>query len=348
MACFLAHQLIASRFKKPYFALHVMHNAAIIYFSIGDALSALKDPLNANKCGGKYNDVFNGCASYMPLLINLSLHLYHPIAFGPLKPIDWIHHIPNYICTMLSFSFYWNGNLNLSVFALTGLPGGVDYVLLVCVGQGWQSRYSYKRWSARINVWLRAPLACATAYIGLASLAHQWAGTSWGQVAVTLLLNGHSLWNGPFFMRNTVEAFVVEVVNAHKLGGEERLSLGKVQKLQARFPRGGGKAAGGAAAAPTTRAGADTAEVPTKQGNLGRAGTQRSFEAYLPEGWKAVPSESHPGTTSYLNVHTGEKIGWVPSAPASREPGNVPPPSAEELAMLELEKAQASAAKKAN
>ena len=41
------------------------------------------------------------------------------------------------VCTLLSFGFYWRGNLNLSVFALTGLPGGIDYALLVCVGQGW-------------------------------------------------------------------------------------------------------------------------------------------------------------------------------------------------------------------
>lgn len=36
----------------------------------------------------------------------------------------------------------------------------------------------------------------------------------------------------------------------------------------------------------------------------------------LPPGWKAVPSRSRPGKISYQNIHTGEKIAWVPKEEA--------------------------------
>ena len=52
----------------------------------------------------------------------------------------------------------------------------------------------------------------------------------------------------------------------------------------------------------------------------------------LPEGWAAVNSTSRPGEVSYVNKHTGERIEWTPTVPASRTPGHVPPPSAEDLA----------------
>jgi hypothetical protein len=36
----------------------------------------------------------------------------------------------------------------------------------------------------------------------------------------------------------------------------------------------------------------------------------------LPPGWKAVPSRSRPGKTAYQNIHTNERIAWVPTEEA--------------------------------
>lgn len=238
---FLAHRLVAICFaeKTRYFALHVLHNVAIVYFSLGDVVAALRDPRTANACVDPGAGA--GCSNLLPLLVNLGLHLYHPLAFGPLKAIDWIHHVPNYVCTILALQFNWRSNLNLQLFALTGVPGGVEYALLVCLGQGWMSRFCYKRWSARINVYMRAPLAVISAYIGLTSLAFQWDLTPALQVVVTFVLNAHALWNGPFFMRNAVEAHVVEVINSHNLkighDGDKPLRTTTVQRLANKTPR---------------------------------------------------------------------------------------------------------------
>ena len=39
-----------------------------------------------------------------------------------------------------------------------------------------------------------------------------------------------------------------------------------------------------------------------------------------------MPSSSRPGQFSYVNIYTDEKIAWLPTVPASRTPGSVPPP----------------------
>ena len=43
----------------------------------------------------------------------------------------------------------------------------------------------------------------------------------------------------------------------------------------------------------------------------------------LPPGWKAVPSRSRPGRFAYQNIHTGERISWVPKEPAAKEKGMI-------------------------
>mmetsp|Transcript_2636 Transcript_2636/g.4374 ORF Transcript_2636/g.4374 Transcript_2636/m.4374 type:complete len:129 (+) Transcript_2636:59-445(+) len=43
----------------------------------------------------------------------------------------------------------------------------------------------------------------------------------------------------------------------------------------------------------------------------------------LPPGWKAVPSRSRPGKLAYQNVHTGERISWVPTEQAKTYKGAI-------------------------
>uniref|UniRef100_A0A7S3LSJ6 Uncharacterized protein n=1 Tax=Aplanochytrium stocchinoi TaxID=215587 RepID=A0A7S3LSJ6_9STRA len=43
----------------------------------------------------------------------------------------------------------------------------------------------------------------------------------------------------------------------------------------------------------------------------------------LPPGWKMVPSRSRPGKVSYQNIHTGERISWVPKEEAKTYKGGI-------------------------
>jgi len=50
--------------------------------------------------------------------------------------------------------------------AAPGLPGGIDYVLLVLYKQGVISKMAEKKWNAFINTWIRAPPMTVYAFVG--------------------------------------------------------------------------------------------------------------------------------------------------------------------------------------
>ena len=49
---------------------------------------------------------------------------------------DWIHHVPVYILNTLMFSVRAGDVILLQALVMTGIPGGVDYLLPVVEGDG--------------------------------------------------------------------------------------------------------------------------------------------------------------------------------------------------------------------
>lgn len=60
------------------------------------------------------------------------------------------------------------------------------------------------------------------------------------------------------------------------------------------------------------------------QANAQASNQQPSAEPPIPDGWKKVPSQSRPGSFSYLNTNTGERVAERPTRPASSG-GPLPP-----------------------
>ena len=58
-------------------------------------------------------------------------------------------------------------------------------------------------------------------------------------------------------------------------------------------------------------------------GNGAGNGAAGADHADLPEGWKAAVSRSRPGKLAFVNLHTGERISWVPTEPAPLEKGQI-------------------------
>ena len=61
-------------------------------------------------------------------------------------------------------SFDFGPGKNLVAFAISGLPGGIVYLLLVLQKAGYVSNETVKRTHARVDVWLRAPLLMFCSY----------------------------------------------------------------------------------------------------------------------------------------------------------------------------------------
>ena len=93
-----------------------------------------------------------------PLTIINAVHVYHMVGGFRLTGADYFHHLV-FIPT-LGFPgqiFRWGPLANWLAFFISGLPGGVDYLLLGLIKIGRVHHMLEKRVNANLNSWVRAP-----------------------------------------------------------------------------------------------------------------------------------------------------------------------------------------------
>jgi hypothetical protein len=96
----------------------------------------------------------------------LALHLVHIIFYQPLVFVDWLHHVVMVVVMLpLAWGLQPGTSLAHGAFYSSGLPGGLDYLMLVLVKWGWMASISEKRWNTSIQLWIRAPGCLAHAYL---------------------------------------------------------------------------------------------------------------------------------------------------------------------------------------
>lgn len=237
---FCFHRIVASHVQKQYFLCHVFVNSIITYLTFHGAVRALLHPESStipltNGSGTSAN-------SQLYICFCMAIHVYHPIFFRTGR-MDWIHHTPVYILNVLLMGCLTSDVFELQAIIMTGIPGGLDYLLLVLEGEGAISRATYKSDSAYINNWFRAPVGFLSGYICLVGLLHQ---TSQQDTIVTnyqlfvfFFMGIHGMWNPPFFGRQTIEANIVDIINRFDMAGNSQdrkkaVSLGKVRALSGR------------------------------------------------------------------------------------------------------------------
>jgi hypothetical protein len=133
-----------------YFALHAFINAIVVVAAFPDAAKVFMTGHEA-MVGPSYTMVANSAIA--------AIHIYHCVAFQ-LSFADIMHHavFVTVLCGLaVPFKHVGGALNNFGCFFLSGLPGGIDYVLLVLVKQGKIDKLTEKRWNARIQSWLRAP-----------------------------------------------------------------------------------------------------------------------------------------------------------------------------------------------
>ena len=154
----LFHAAVARRFKRVYFALHVFASVVIVALTAESGIRAFLNPGSST-----LPPPGESPRSHYFMVWIFALHAYHPLFFRT-NTMDWIHHIPVYVCTFLMFGCLSGDNFYAQALVLTGIPGGLDCLLLVIEGEGKLSRTRNKHLSALINNWLRAPLGFITGY----------------------------------------------------------------------------------------------------------------------------------------------------------------------------------------
>lgn len=136
-----------------WFFLHSFANFFICLFSLDDIKNTIKDPVNSLNPETNYYII--------PVLITLSLHLYHIIApwyYKKLRIDDIVHHVCfAFLLGILALSMKWGYVQNFIIFFLTGLPGCIDYFLLGLVKLDLINKLTEKKYNVYINNWVRGP-----------------------------------------------------------------------------------------------------------------------------------------------------------------------------------------------
>ena len=199
-----------------WFTIHAIANAITAFFSLPDLFRVALSPLCA---------MVSPIYSWVPSYAASSVHLFHLVFyFFSLRADDIVHHLLFGVCLgVLNFALPWGRVTNHLLFFITGLPGGITYVLLVLVKLNRLKSLREKQWSASLNTWVRAP--GLTWFVGVvgACLAH---GFNYVPVWASWVCLFLAFTNGTFYGRQALENYVTrrveklrqDIVKSHKKG----------------------------------------------------------------------------------------------------------------------------------
>lgn len=229
--------------KSRYFALHAVANTVSTIAALPDLLRVLRDPLHAFS-GPTFTMLANSAV--------ISIHAYHCLFFR-LPTADIVHHAV-FVVVLCGFAipFKHVGGVsnNFGCFFLSGLPGGINYILLVLVREGRLAPLTQKAWDAWINTWIRGPPMSVYAFLQYQALIY-----------------GH----GPAMGAPATRAVCIFVIAAlHFVNGQYYAAQAVANHAEVQ-ERTKGAGAAGAAGEPATRKG----HVDSKGG----AGGDRSIKA---------------------------------------------------------------------
>jgi hypothetical protein len=188
-------------FKGTYYFNHFLGNMYIIKNAIPEM-------------GFCYTDIGN--AMIQPTNTNIvsmvfSIHIYHILYYyKKLRYDDWLHHI-----MMLGFSLPLSLRLNNgailshSLFFLSGLPGGIDYLLLFLSRNNYINRKTEKIINYNMNLWVRSPGCILSSYFIVNGYMNNYNCNNIINTTSILLISGSIFWNGIYFMNQVSEDYIL-------------------------------------------------------------------------------------------------------------------------------------------
>ena len=200
---FLLDILIVKRFlteKSRYFALHTFINTIV-------SIAAWPEVVRVFTEDPRY--LFIGPVGTMVAKSAVvALHLYHLLAFK-LTSADIFHHV-TFVCVLCGSAIPTKHligvSVNLSCFFLSGLPGGIDYLMLVLMYEGKIAKATEKKWFAIINVYMRGPAMVIYAFTWWTGY---YAGVTHPPQVVWYVIVLLNFFNGQYYSKQAVESAAV-------------------------------------------------------------------------------------------------------------------------------------------
>jgi hypothetical protein len=212
-----------------YMAIHVVCNAYVVLVHLDEVYYTNVDPSRAM---WGYCDTKGTCAIF-------ALHLFHIAFFRPLPPVDWLHHSIMVILMLpLGYALQPGPLLGHGAFFTSGLPGGIDYFMLVLVKNKCINSMTEKYYNSIIQLWIRCPGCLAhsfytwTAYIEYIKLS-QWGHFNimpnmmlpesiWIITPITMVVILAFSWNGLYFMSRVITNYAVKSYELKRLIGKDK------------------------------------------------------------------------------------------------------------------------------
>jgi len=193
--CLLDTLFFYAKMEGRYYAVHAIHNAAITVFTAPNVYQTLTD----------FPHVQDLATPTIASEFIVALHVYHAVMyFRKLRFDDWLHHVLMIgVALPLGLCAPPGALMGYSLFFTTGLPGGLDYVMLTAVRNGWLDANVEKRINARIQVWIRSPGCVSFAAFVCAFLTSHPEASRFYQIAA-LLTAALNYWNGQYFAAQVV------------------------------------------------------------------------------------------------------------------------------------------------
>jgi hypothetical protein len=182
-------------YQNPYYAIHAAHNALIVATTTPDVINTFTH----------FNTIQQYPINWTAAYLCYALHLYHILVYWKsFRYDDWLHH-GLMIGLALPIGCFVESHtlLGMSLFFMTGLPGGIDYALLFGVRNGYVYRETEKRINTYLNVWIRSPGCAAMAALTLAGLLSNKIENPWWTL-LRFTPAALTFWNGQYFMQQVV------------------------------------------------------------------------------------------------------------------------------------------------
>ena len=193
----ITDRVITTVVKKPYYLLHSLHNAAIVYLTFTDVINTVTD----------FQNIHQYPTNMAAIYICFALHFYHIILYyKEFRFDDWLHHILMIgLALPVPLLIETHTLTGYSLFFTTGLPGGIDYAMLFLVRNNLLERNVEKRVNAWLNTWIRSPGCISQAILSITYIFMKNQQYSSFEFAIQWLPILLVFWNGQYFMRQIVE-----------------------------------------------------------------------------------------------------------------------------------------------
>ena len=188
----------------PYYLVHSMHNALIVYYTYPDVINTYM----------RFNTIHTFPTNMNAICLCFALHFYHCILYWKkFRFDDWLHHgLMIGIALPIALIYEAHTLAGYSLFFTTGLPGGIDYALLFCVRNGYMNRNTEKKVNEWMNTWIRAPGCISHATATLLYVSMHRAQESLWAIIIMCLPAILVAWNGQYFMRQVIRDAAVQMI----------------------------------------------------------------------------------------------------------------------------------------